>query len=162
MAVPVPLSESATILKLECDPTTSALLSAQRLRSYCWLAGALVTFRIIWHSSFSRYLAYAPHRRRTLRKPVAMPERNAIHFCSAQTPAKERLPNRCRNEGLCNARQPDVLKRGPFYDRTKVRNCLSGRVITRRHAGYVRRNAVTLSPLKRTDRFREALQLRVR
>jgi len=53
-----------------------------------------VTFRIIWRTSFNAIWRTSRERRRKsdgrkrpLCKPVAIPERNAIHFRNAQTPA---------------------------------------------------------------------------
>jgi hypothetical protein len=44
-----------------------------------------------------------PERERPLRKPVAMPERSAIHFGNAKTPQIERLTVRCKTERFSNA-----------------------------------------------------------
>ena len=52
---------------------------------------------LIWPGKTSEVTS---ERERPLRKPVAMPERSAIHFCTLKLQQIERLTVRCKTERL--------------------------------------------------------------
>jgi hypothetical protein len=88
----------------------------------------IVTLQIIWRTSLHVIWRSEPGgsgmemAKPRLRKPVAVRDSNATQFRNAQPQQIERLPCRCKTEGLCNQGQDMSI-----YNRKLTKNAQQGR-----------------------------------